>query len=196
LEKWGKQVSQLGTFMKNYPDNYQPADPGLWQGRKDGDDPDQQRWHQRIILADVATAILPKLQPDQKGIAIVGFCCDEGVRRNLGRTGAKAGPDAIRKACASLPVHFDGNLMLVDAGNICCIEGQLETAQAALSEFITELFSLGYRTLVLGGGHEVVYPHYTGIRKFLETEHQRKSIGIINFDAHFDLRELAEQGPT
>jgi formiminoglutamase len=196
LEKRGKPFSQSGAFMKNYLNNYQPADPALWQGRNDGNDPDQQRWHQRIVLADVAAAILPKLQENQKGVAIIGFCCDEGVRRNLGRTGAKAGPDAIRKACASLPVHFDDKLMLVDAGNICCIEDQLETAQAALSEFITELLFLGYRTLVLSGGHEVVYPHYTGIRKFLETEDHKKSIGIINFDAHFDLREPAEPGAT
>jgi hypothetical protein len=30
--------------MKNYLNNYQPADPALWQGRNDGNDPDQQRW--------------------------------------------------------------------------------------------------------------------------------------------------------
>lgn len=182
--------------MKNYLENYQPADPGLWRGRTDGDDQDQQRWHQRVVWIDVASGVLPKIEEGRNGIAIVGFCSDEGVRRNLGRVGAKAGPDAIRKACASLPVHFDDNLVLVDAGNIYCIDGQLETAQAALTEFIAELLSLGYRTLVLGGGHEVVYPHYSGIREFLRTKDGGKSIGVINFDAHFDLREPTEQGPT
>jgi len=147
-------------------------------------------------MIDMASACLPDLQVGQTGFVIIGFCCDEGVRRNLGRTGAKEGPDAIRKACASLPVHFDDDLMLVDAGNIYCIDGQLETAQAALSDFITELLSLGYRTLVLGGGHEVVYPHYSAIKNFLKKGETGRNIGIINFDAHFDLREPGISGPT
>jgi formiminoglutamase len=182
--------------MKTYGNNYQPADPALWRGRNDGEDADQQRWHQRILLMDATTSGFPTLHEGQRGIAIIGFCCDEGVRRNMGRTGAKDAPDAIRKACASLPVHFEDSLVLVDAGNICCISGGLETAQEALSHLITELLGLGYRPLVFGGGHEVVYPNYTGIRDFLNTEGLKQGIGIINFDAHFDLREPGASGAS
>ena len=39
--------------------------------------------------------------------------------------------------------------------------------------------------MVLGGGHELTFAHYSGIRKAFPN----KQIGIINFDAHFDNRK-------
>ena len=38
---------------------------------------------------------------------LIGFACDEGVRRNGGRVGAKDGPRAIRAALANLAWHQD-----------------------------------------------------------------------------------------
>src|SRR5690606_1566362 len=46
--------------------------------------------------------------------------------------------------------------------------------------------------ILLGGGHEIVYGHYKGLRQAYPTA----SIGIINIDAHFDLRKPAETGPN
>ena len=39
-----------------------------------------------------------------------------------------------------------------------------------------------------GGGHDLAYAHFRGIQKSCK----EKKIGIINFDAHFDLRELTD----
>ena len=36
----------------------------------------------------------------------------------------------------------------------------------------------------MGGGHDIAYGSYLGIRK----AHPDKKIGIINFDAHLDMR--------
>jgi formiminoglutamase len=48
--------------------------------------------------------------------------------------------------------------------------------------------------IVLGGGHDVAYGHYYGIKQYLDAKKQGQSIGIINFDAHFDLRKKTDQG--
>lgn len=170
---------------------YQPL-PLSWEGRKDGDDPLSLRWHQKIKAVDISRETLPALQQGQKGIALLGFVSDEGVRRNKGRTGAAAAPAMIRKMCANFPVHFDEQV-LVDAGNIVCEGQQLETAQEALSATVNYILKEGYLPVLLGGGHEIAYPHERGIRHFTGNTEQ---LGIINFDAHFDLREPDENGPS
>ncbi|ENO84010.1 formimidoylglutamase, partial [Thauera phenylacetica B4P] len=56
-----------------------------WSGRVDPE-PDSPRWHQVIgAFADPTAASTP-------GAVLLGFACDEGVRRNKGRTGAAAAP--------------------------------------------------------------------------------------------------------
>lgn len=160
-----------------------------WQGRTDGLTPDALRWHQ---VVKIAGDTLPVLEPGQKGIAFLGFACDEGVRRNKGRTGAVAGPAALRKICANFPVHFDHHILL-DAGDIVCDGQQLEAAQEALSARVQQLLAAGYLPVLFGGGHEIAYGHERGIRQFMQGEEQ---LGIINFDAHFDLREPDAAGPS
>jgi formiminoglutamase len=150
------------------------------------------RWHQKIKAVDISRESLPVLQPGQKGIALLGFASDEGVRRNKGRTGAAAAPAVIRKMCANFPVHFDEHV-LVDAGDIVCEGHQLETAQEALSATVNCILKEGYLPVLVGGGHEIAYAHERGIRRFTGNTEQ---LGIINFDAHFDLREPDENGPS
>lgn len=158
-----------------------------WHGRTDGTTPDALRWHQ---VVQMAREILPVLEDGRKGIAFLGFACDEGVRRNKGRTGAAAGPDALRKMCAGFPVHFDEHL-LVDAGDVICAGGDLEAAQEELSGRVAGIMAAGYLPVIFGGGHEMAYGHERGIRRSMRPEQQ---LGIINFDAHFDLREPGEEG--
>lgn len=160
-----------------------------WSGRVDGEDRSHRRWHQCVSLCD-----LDKL-PDSEGNEPVwiGFASDEGVRRNKGRTGARNAPAYIRKACSNFPVHTENDFEIKDLGDVTCEQNDLETAQQTLIDVVVSVQKKGYSTIILGGGHEVSYPHYTGIR----SAHPHKKIGIINFDAHFDLRELdSVVGPT
>ncbi|HWR44503.1 formimidoylglutamase [Sporomusa sp.] len=169
---------------------YMPADMALWTGRIDStDNYDAFRWHQwmrELNLHDTDN----KVFSGKLGFALLGFCCDEGVRRNHGRTGAAKGPDAIRRELANLPCTFSPDVILVDAGNITCSDGNLEKSQAALAGAVTKIRKLGYFPLVLGGGHELALGHYRGHCDFMTDSKQIPDIGIINFDAHFDLRPL------
>lgn len=117
-------------------------------------------------------------------IGIVGFKSDEGVRRNQGRVGAAAAPNKIRKQLANLPYHSN-NKNVIDVGNVTCDGTELEQAQTELGNCVSVLIDKNYTPVILGGGHETLFGHYLGVRKALGKD---KKIGIINLDAHFDLR--------
>lgn len=162
---------------------YRPPHSEIWHGRSDG--ALAKRIHEGIELIDLEalpnTTILP-------GYGIIGFACDEGVRRNQGRVGAAEGPEAIRKALSSLP--FPGKKPIYDCGNIICLDGDLERAQERLGEAVAMIMQFHLMPIVLGGGHELAWGHYQGISKALPNV----DLSIVNFDAHFDLRPLLKDG--
>jgi formiminoglutamase len=151
----------------------------IWTGRVDPE-PDSARWHQRIQ---------PLTAQSPAGLSLLGFACDEGVRRNHGRTGAADGPEAIRKALANLAWHRHGPAY--DAGDVVCADGNLEAAQARLADAVKTLLDAGHLPVVLGGGHEIAYGSWSGLATHMGQQAQAPRIGIINFDAHFDLRDPA-----
>lgn len=166
-------------------ENYQPTSPQLWQGRTDR--PEDVRWHQRVQLLQL-DSLSQQLFPN--AAAFIGFCCDEGVRRNKGRTGAAAAPDGLRKAMASFAWHFAEDFQLLDVGNIYCLDGWMENSQQQLSYGIEQIIRSNAFPVVLGGGHETAFASYSGLRQAVGLS---PKIGIINFDAHFDLRLPEEQ---
>jgi formiminoglutamase len=153
-----------------------PFNPSLWQGRIDREDPSLSiRLHQ--VVAD-GTAIA---QFDNAPV-LIGFACDEGVQRNQGRAGAAAGPDAIRNALAPLTVPADQRCY--DLGTIPIVGNDMEGGQQTLGQTVASVLERSGFPVVLGGGHEVAWGSYSGLRQaFPEAR-----IGILNFDAHFDLR--------
>lgn len=172
-------------------ENYKPIDNNIWQGRVDDpDDINSYRWHQVVKLIDLTKEPEVFVSGEKKGFCFLGFCCDEGVRRNIGRTGTSRGPFSIRKEMANLPCAFKRKIDLFDAGDIYCVDGKIEEAQEELKESIKRIISLNLFPIVLGGGHEISFGHYNGlVDSFNEYLKEKYSpIGIINFDAHFDLR--------
>ncbi len=143
------------------------------------------RWHQIIRLLDLAGEV----PEDHGNFALLGFCCDEGVRRNQGRVGAAGGPAAVRQAMSSFASHLPLGVQLFDGGDVLCANQHLEEAQAQLGRKVELLLQKGFKAIVLGGGHETAYGHFSGIRKSLK---EGERLGIINFDAHFDLRSYAQ----
>ena len=147
-----------------------------WQGRIDSvDDAQAFRWHQ--VVRELGPGATP-------GIALAGFACDEGIRRNGGRTGAAEGPAAMRRALSNLPAMHA--CPLYDAGDVVCGDDDLEGAQARFARRITELLDADHFPVGLGGGHEIAYASYLGLANSRIA--QGKRIAIVNLDAHFDLR--------
>lgn len=154
----------------------------IWTGRFDGDDPLYHRIFQRVSLETDYGTISPN------DFVLHGFEVDEGVRRNKGRTGAKDAPDIIRKNTANFPV-VRPDFALKDFGNIFCDNGDLEKSQNNLAEKVAQVLKRKGKSIVFGGGHEVMFAHYSGIKK----SYPDQKIGIINIDAHFDNRETDPQ---
>ncbi len=151
-----------------------------WRGRVDlPEDASTRRWHQWVRPAVAGAA---------PGVAVLGFACDEGVRRNHGRVGAVEGPAALRAMLSNLPVL--NTAPLYDAGTVTCPDGDLEAAQLRYADTLAALLDAGHLPVGLGGGHEIAFATFQGLTNHLGT--RRPRVAIVNIDAHFDLRKQAQ----
>lgn len=165
---------------------WQTADQSLWQGRIDEEEGElAQRWHQHVktLSADPG-----KHSP---GTVLLGFACDAGVLRNHGRAGAAEAPAALRKLLANFAWHQP--MPVYDGGDVHCQGDALEAAQFVLGTHVAAALAASHRPLVIGGGHEVAWGSWQGVATWAraqaaQTNQPPQRIGVINFDAHFDLR--------
>ncbi len=172
--------------MNNDDYNIKPVSAVTWSGRVDSaTDKSQFRLHQVVQQ----NPVLDQLKEDHVGL--VGFSSDEGVRRNKGRVGASVGPDYFRKSIGSLCYHGEKD-SFYDLGTIEVEGEELESAQDELSDFIQLLLGKGVRPFVIGGGHETAFGHVSGIMKHLKATTSEYSLGILNIDAHLDMRVYDE----
>jgi formiminoglutamase len=122
---------------------------------------------------------------------LIGFPQDEGIIRNGGRPGAAEAPRELRRFLYRL-TPWDGSsdiglspLPPLDAGDVRCTGG-LEASQQALAEVVAGVLRAGAVPVVLGGGHEAAFGHYLGCVA------AGRRIGIVNIDAHLDVRPLLD----
>jgi formiminoglutamase len=166
-------------------------DASVWSGRRDtGEGGDTARVFERVREYDAAQRAQDRLVDAP---VLIGFCCDEGVRRNQGRIGAARAPRLLRRALAGLPAHRLTHCF--DAGDVRCQGEDLEGAQTALAQRVGDILAAGARPIVLGGGHEVAWGTYRGLRRWLDEQappqpasDRARRLLVVNFDAHFDLR--------
>lgn len=168
--------------------HYQPAQKIYWTGRKSNPGIGKQYWHQEIELCDINTSLDKSNYHKKIDIALLGYACDEGVRRNIGRVGAQQGPRVLRERLAKLPIHFESKIV-ADFGDVVCIDEDMESCQSDFTKIISQLISENIFPIAIGGGHDMAYAHFMGIRNAIKDTSKNK-IGIINFDAHFDLRPV------
>lgn len=162
------------------PISFLPA--AAWTGRSDPEDgADALRLH-HLVREDAPRAL-------------IGFACEAGVARNKGRPGASQGPAALRSALANMATPEGATVKqggFTDLGTMVVEGDDLEKGQAALAERIAGALSRHERLIVLGGGHETAFASYCGLAK----AYPNKRIGIVNLDAHLDIRAIGEGGPS
>ena len=148
-----------------------------WTGRVDAAEGERAlRWHQVVRPRGNAIA----------AVALQGFACDAGVARNSGRVGAAEGPAALRRALANLAVHDAGPVD--DLGDVGCEGDALEAAQESYAAAAAAAMAGGSLVIGLGGGHEIAWASYLALSHALDAKGSTDSVGVINFDAQFDLR--------
>ena len=171
-----------------------------WKGRVDStSDYDAFRWHQWVKEID-PDAEASAYHLGKLNFVFLGFCSEQGVERNKGRLGAAHAPSFLRKQMSNLPCTFTQDVHLYDAGDIVVDDVPLEEAQSFLGETVNKLIAKNLFPIVLGGGHETTFGHFLGQYACYKKSEQDKThadetggnvqrgFGIINFDAHFDMR--------
>ncbi|MCS7349979.1 formimidoylglutamase [Thermoflexus sp.] len=138
--------------------------------------------------------IVDLLQADPSGahVALIGIPFDTTV---IGRRGAREAPGAIRRALLRMTafdlesgVDLAGILRLADFGDIAVVHTDVHETHRRIAAVVAEAVRRGLRPLVLGGDHGLSYATIRGVREGLGG----KLIGVIQFDAHHDLREPLE----
>lgn len=119
-------------------------------------------------------------------IVILGCPQDEGVRRNNGRVGAAAAPDAIREQFYRLTT-FNIKKKVFDLGNIK-IGGTFEEIHNVHLAIVKQVLADGKRLIVLGGGNDISYPDGRAMAEVFGPEWW---IGV-SVDSHLDVR-IADQ---
>lgn len=158
-----------------------------WNGRVDGEELDVLRIHQVVKAMSIEELLEVDLK--EKKVCFVSFNSDEGVRRNSGRLGAKDGWIHVKKALSGFPIFRD-DLKFYDLKEpIEVIGHDLESAHAKMSKVVSDLKKREFLVVVLGGGHDIAFANYCGILDYVLEKESNPKIGIINFDAHFDMRE-------
>lgn len=150
-----------------------------WKGRTSSD---QLYIHEKIRCLSVADFAA---QTPKKSIALLGYASDAGVSRNHGRIGASMGPDAIRQQLGKMPNHLSNEIEFLDLGNLTSPDGDVESIQEQLANTVELIKKKSVFPIVLGGGHDLAYGHFKGLSRHIS---EGKTMGILNFDAHFDLR--------
>jgi formiminoglutamase len=130
-----------------------------------------------------------KISWDECRVVLISLPCDEGVRRNGGRTGSAQAPDEIlgflRKLCPD-PRHYDLHRSLIESVYCTTIDvtEDLEADQHLLAAEVAKALKTGKIPVILGGGHETSYGHFLG---YVEA---KMEVSILNWDAHPDVRPL------
>lgn len=126
---------------------------------------------------------------------LVGFPSDAGVTLNGGREGAAAAPQAIREQFyrftpdAAAARRFTSLLERInDIGDVVLEEG-LESNQEALGQVVAPMLKNGAVPIILGGGHETAFGHFLG------HVYAGRSVSVLNWDAHPDVRPWSEGHP-
>ncbi len=144
-----------------------------------------------ILMSDPRLRdIIGSNRSEKPSAEIILFPSDEGVRINGGRTGAAKASSLILEQLLKLTPHphnaeehsaFLRNVQVRD--NLIC-SGNVEKDQELLGKTVAESFRKRAVPVILGGGHETSFGHFLGYTE------EKKSVNILNIDAHSDVRPL------
>ena len=120
----------------------------------------------------------------EKHWSLIGLPDDTGVKNVQGRMGAAGGPAAFRTFFDKLKGNPDVKKYLRDCGDVNP-ETTIENTHQKVATFIADARLKSHFTIVVGGGHDLVFPH---LQAYKNGRDLGKKTGCINIDVHLDLR--------
>ncbi|MCC5803155.1 formimidoylglutamase [Rossellomorea vietnamensis] len=145
-----------------------------------------------------AAELLTPWEEGKKGdIAIIGAPLS---KPSISHSGASFAPDAIRRCLNSFTTYniergtdlADDNKTIIDFGDITMHPTSIEESHQRIYESTkaaTESNAAPF-TIILGGDHSITTSTVKAIKE------TKGTVGIIQFDAHHDLRNTEDGGPT
>ncbi|ANB59560.1 formimidoylglutamase [Anoxybacteroides amylolyticum] len=135
---------------------------------------------------------------DGKHASSIGLIGVPLSKSSISHSGAAFAPQAIRQALSfyttySIETGIDlADIAITDYGDIVMHPTDIAKSQKRIAETVGQVVALHPESLwiTLGGDHSITCPVVSGWQK------QKGKIGIIQFDAHHDLRNLEDGGPT
>ncbi len=121
-------------------------------------------------------------------------------KTSISQSGASATPQAMREMFAAVSTYnFDHDIDLVsalairDAGDAQVHVTDLARARAGVRDAVAAVLarSSGALTVVMGGDHSISAPSVEAFRA-----HVGGTVGLVQLDAHMDLRNLDDGGPS
>lgn len=109
---------------------------------------------------------------------------DTGVKNVNGRTGAAQGPEMFRKYFERLKGNPEVQTKMLETA-IFQPQATLSESHTHAAEMIADARMKSHFTIVVGGGHDLVYPHLCAYKNGRDSG---KKLGCINIDVHLDLR--------
>lgn len=126
----------------------------------------------------------PEPGATQVDVAVIGAPFDTSATY---RTGARFGPEAIRRVSSLLrPAHVFHRvrpadvLNIVDAGDTPVIPGNTDRSHGYITQWLSKWIAAGVVPITLGGDHSIALPEL----RALAAKHG--PLGMIQFDAHQD----------
>ncbi|WP_267643572.1 formimidoylglutamase [Haloarchaeobius amylolyticus] len=156
------------------------TDPPTWQGTSS--DPNDEQFGHVVEPATLDTA-------SEYDAVLVGEPYDGAV---IGRKGAADGPRAIRESLAGVKTHhFDAGPVgsVGDLGDVAIPSGGVAMVQDILADTTAAVHETDALPVFLGGDNSLTVPNASPLL-------DSGSVGVLNFDAHLDCREVPEDGPT
>lgn len=131
------------------------------------------------------------------GVGLIGVPLS---RSSISPSAASENPHAIRsiwKSFTTYNIDYDIDLsclQIADLGDIKMHVTDIPRCHQNIENGMVEVFekNLPFLPISIGGDHSITNPLVKGIKKHLGDP----KIGIIQFDTHFDLRNLQDGGPS
>lgn len=141
-----------------------------------------------------ADALLLSAEKENNSIGLLGAPLSKS---SISHSGASFSPAVIRKMLHSFTTYSNSsdldliNTPITDFGDVVMHATDIIESQARIKSTIEAVLKENQlkQMIILGGDHSISFPAIAAFSK------QRK-VGVIQFDAHHDLRNLEDGGPT
>lgn len=136
---------------------------------------------------EISDVIKPWRRAERADVGLLGVPYDTSV---VIRRGCRFGPVSVRRALVhsytydpGLDIDLSEGLDVVDFGDVDVVHTDVQATHERVERVLTAIHRLGVTPIMIGGDHSLSFPAIKALANVVDGH-----IGVINIDAHLDLR--------